>query len=323
MPCGNCDTCLNPPETWDATLAAQKALSCVHRTGQRFGAAYLINVLLGKADERMRRFRHHELSTFGIGTELNEKQWRVLFRQLIAQGLLGMDQEGHGGMRLSEACRPILKGERKLHLRKESKSETARRRVNKPAFPGPAAELWEALRDQRMQLAKEQGVPPYVIFHDATLMEMMEYQPRDLQQMSRISGVGENKLAAYGQAFLEVLGRFSAGAAEVQIATQTADTVDESIRLFRQGLSVAEIAALRELKASTFFSHMATAISSGLVHAPDVLAMEETEFNYLQDAVHQHAEGDRLKPVFDALGGEVDYGVLRCVRAAMQVDQGD
>ena len=322
-PCGNCDTCLNPPETWDATLAAQKALSCVHRTGQRFGAAYLINVLLGKADERIKRFRHHELSTFGIGTELNEKQWRVLFRQLIAQGLLGMDQEGHGGMRLSEACRPILKGERKLHLRKESKSESARRRVNKPAFSGPDADLWEALRDKRMQLAKEQGVPPYVIFHDATLMEMMEYQPRDMQQMSRISGVGESKLAAYGQIFLQVLGSFSAGAAQVQAATETADTVDESIRLFRQGLSVAEIAALRELRASTIFSHMATAISSGLVHAHDVLAMDENEFNYLQDAVQQHAEGDRLKPVFDALGGEVEYGVLRCVQAAMQVDQGD
>ena len=304
-------------------MAAQKALSCVHRTGQRFGAAYLINVLLGKADERIRRFGHHELSTFGIGTELKDKQWRVLFRQLIAQGLLDTDPEGHGGMRLSETCRPILKGERKLYLRKESKSESSRRRSTKPVFSGPDADLWEALRDKRMQLAKEQGVPPYVIFHDATLMEMMEYHPRDMQQMSRISGVGESKLAAYGQAFLEVLGGFPAGGTRVQAATQAADTVDETVSLLRQGLSVAEIAARRELQSSTVFSHLATAIGSGLVHAQDALGMDETEFNYLQDTIQQYAGDGRLKPVFDALGGEVDYGVLRCVRAAMQVDQQD
>ncbi len=318
-PCGNCDTCLNPPETWDATLAAQKALSCVHRTGQRFGVAYLTNVLLGKVDERMRRFGHNELSTFGIGTELKDKQWRGLFRQMIAQGLLNVDQEGHGGLRLSEACRPILKGERKLYLRKETKSESAKR-SSKPAYSGANAELWEALREKRMQLAKEQGVPPYVIFHDATLVEMMEYHPRDMGQMSRISGVGERKLAAYGQAFLDVLDDFSSTPTAKPVV-QTTDTVDDSVSLFRQGLSVDEVAVRRELKTSTVLSHLATAIGSGLVHAQNALGMDENEFNYLQDAIQQHGEDDRLKPVFDALEGEVDYGVLRCVKAAMETEQ--
>lgn len=321
-PCGNCDTCLNPPETWDATLAAQKALSCVHRTGQRFGATYLINVLLGKADDRIRRFGHHELSTFGIGTELKDKQWRGVFRQMIAQGLLNVDQEGHGGLRLSETCRPILKDERKLYLRKESKAEPRRRSGSKPAYSGANAELWEALREKRMQLAKEQAVPPYVIFHDATLVEMMEYRPRDMAQMSRISGIGERKLAAYGQAFLAVLDDFSSSP-RAKPVVQTADTVDESLGLFRQGLSVAEVAVRRELKTTTILSHLAAAIGSGLVLAHDVLDMDENEFNYIQDAIQQHAQGDRLKPVFDALGGEVDYGVLRCVRAAMEVDPVD
>jgi ATP-dependent DNA helicase RecQ len=321
-PCGNCDTCLNPPETWDATLAAQKALSCVHRTGQRFGVNYLTSVLLGKADERIQRFGHDELSTFGIGTELKDKQWRGVFRQMIAQGFLKVDQEGHGGLRLSETCRPILKGECKLYLRKEIKAETSKRSGRKAAYSGANAELWEALREKRMQLAKEQNVPPFVIFHDATLVEMMEYHPRDMGQMRRISGVGERKLAAYGQAFLTVLDAFSSNPPAKPVV-QTTDTIDESVSLFRQGLSVDEVAARRELKTSTVFSHLATAIGSGLVHAHDALGMDENEFNYLQDAIQQHAEDDRLKPVFDALGGEVDYGVLRCVRAAMEVDKMD
>ena len=320
-PCGNCDTCLIPPETWDATLAAQKALSCVHRTGQRFGASYLINVLLGKADERIRRFGHHEISTFGIGTELNDKQWRGVFRQLLAQGLLGLDQEGHGSLRLHEACRPILKGERKLYLRKESKAQPRKPGGGKPAYAGADAELWEALREKRMQLAREQGVPPYVIFHDATLVEMMEYHPRDLAQLSRISGVGERKLAAYGQAFLEVLDEFSS-ATEAKPVVQVPDTIDESTSLFRQGLSVDEVAARRKLKTATVFSHLATAIGRGMVQARDVLGMDEQEFNYLQDTIHQYAEDGRLKPVFEALGGEVDFAVLRCVKAAMEAEAG-
>jgi len=322
-PCGNCDTCLNPPETWDATVAAQKALSCVHRTGQRFGVNYLVSVLLGKDDERMRRFGHHESSTFGIGTELNQEQWRNVFRQLIAQGLLSVDQEGHGGLCLSETCRSVLKGERKLQLRKVSKSKSRKRGTDKPAYAGANAALWEALREKRMQLAKQQEVPPYVVFHDATLVEMMEYHPRDLAQMRQISGVGERKLAAYGQEFLDVLAGFAAPDKPAQPVVEMTDTLDESIELLRKGLSVDEIAAKRSLTKSTVFNHMAKAISRGLVHVNDVLGMTENEVIYLQDAIIEHAEDNRLKPVFEALGGEVDYGVLFCVKASMEVASQD
>ncbi|HCA26255.1 MAG TPA: ATP-dependent DNA helicase RecQ, partial [Betaproteobacteria bacterium] len=207
QPCGNCDTCLEPPQTWDATVAAQKALSCVYRTGQRFGVAYLVEVLLGKGNERMQRFGHDRLGAFGIGTELDNAGWRNLFRQLIAHGLLAVDLEGHGGLCLTEASRPVLRGAQSLMLRKASKPvKTARGARKASRFVAVADRtLWEALRQRRQMLAEEQGVPAYVIFHDATLMEMIEHRPRTLAQMEQLSGIGERKLAAYGEAFLAAL----------------------------------------------------------------------------------------------------------------------
>jgi ATP-dependent DNA helicase RecQ len=208
QPCGNCDTCLNAPETWDASLPAQKALSCVHRTGQRFGVNYLMDVLMGKADERMQRFGHDKSSTFGIGRELAANEWRGLFRQLIARGLLAVDIEGHGSLKLTDACRPVLRGEERLMLRREIKvgktKKTAPRASTVFANTTDSA-LWEALRARRRQLALDQGVPPYVVFHDATLTQMIERRPRTLSEFGEISGVGERKLAAYGQAFLEII----------------------------------------------------------------------------------------------------------------------
>jgi ATP-dependent DNA helicase RecQ len=208
-PCGNCDTCLEPPQTWDATEAAQKALSCVHRTGQRFGVNYLVDVLLGKADERILRFGHDQLSTFGIGKDQSQQEWRGIFRQLIARGLLAVDIEGHGALQLTDACRPVLRAEQRLMLRRETKpgkktkKTTARTRA---AFTNETdAVLWEALRACRLKLAKAQGVPPYVVFHDATLAAMAERRPRTLGEFAEISGVGERKLVAYGEDFLEAI----------------------------------------------------------------------------------------------------------------------
>jgi ATP-dependent DNA helicase RecQ len=207
-PCGNCDTCFNPPETWDASLPAQKALSCVHRTGQRFGVNYLIEVLLGKGDERIQRFGHDKLSTFGICQDLSSSEWRGIFRQLIARGLLSVDLEGHGALRLSDACRPVLRGEERLMLRRDVKPE----KVKKTAKRSAAAfardmdnRLWDALRARRREIAAQQGVPPYVVFHDATLAEMVELRPRTLEQFAHISGVGSRKLDAYGERFIEVI----------------------------------------------------------------------------------------------------------------------
>ncbi|GAB4510554.1 MAG: DNA helicase RecQ [Sulfuricaulis sp.] len=208
QPCGNCDTCLNTPETWDASLPAQKALSCVHRTGQRFGVNYLMDVLMGKADERMQRFGHDKSSTFGIGKDLTANEWRGIYRQLIARGLLAVDIEGHGSLKLTDACRPVLRGEERLMLRRETKAEKTKKTAprTRTAFTSTTdSALWEALRARRRQLALDQGVPPYVVFHDATLTQMIERRPRSLSEFGEISGVGERKLAAYGQDFLEII----------------------------------------------------------------------------------------------------------------------
>jgi ATP-dependent DNA helicase RecQ len=213
-PCGNCDNCLSPPQTWDATEAAQKALSCVWRTGQRFGVNYLVDVLLGKEEERIRRFGHHRLSTFGIGDELKPGEWRGLFRQLIARGYLEVDHEGHGALKLTENCRPLLRGEQRLELRRQRKPERRQAaRKSRPAIPEFDASdnaLFERLRHLRMELARAQGVPPYIIFSDATLREMVVMQPRTLKEMREVNGVGEQKLERYGQAFLAAIGEMSA-----------------------------------------------------------------------------------------------------------------
>ena len=212
--CGNCDNCLDPPETWDASVIAQKALSTAYRTGQRFGVAHLTAVLRGEADDRIRALRHDHLSTFGIGIELDKRQWRGVFRQLVAGGLLATDEEGYGTLRLTTASRDVLRGAASVHLRREA-DRAERRSARKKAKSDRAyasldiapheAPLWDALRDLRGRLAREQGVPAYVIFHDATLLAMLRERPQTLDAMSTISGVGERKLARYGEAFLAAL----------------------------------------------------------------------------------------------------------------------
>jgi ATP-dependent DNA helicase RecQ len=213
-PCGNCDNCLDPPQTWDASVVAQKALSCVYRTGQRFGVAHLTAVLRGEADERIRSLRHDELSTFGVGADLDKQQWRGVFRQLVATGLLTPDEEGYGTLRLTAASRDVLRGATPVHLRRQAdrverrvkrqKARTERSHASLDIAPNEAA-LWNGLRDLRARLAKEQGVPAYVIFHDATLLAMLRERPQTLRAFGAISGVGERKLERYGEAFLERL----------------------------------------------------------------------------------------------------------------------
>ncbi|WP_430886857.1 DNA helicase RecQ [Guyparkeria hydrothermalis] len=206
-PCGNCDNCLEPPETWDATEAAQKALSCIHRTGQRFGVNYLVSVLCGEADDRMRRFGHDQISTFGIGGELSATGWRGLFRQLIARGLIAVDAEGHGGLRLDPSARAVLHGEETLHLRPEKKRTAGRRGAKPGSAPVPTEDepLWDSLRAHRKRLSEEQGIPPYMVFSDATLKHMLEIRPTQLDEMAAVSGVGEHKLEKYGEGFLRIL----------------------------------------------------------------------------------------------------------------------
>ena len=210
QPCGNCDTCLEPVKSFDGTEVARKALSCVYRTGQMFGAAYLIDVLTGAENERIAGFGHDKLSVFGIGREIDKNGWKSVFRQLTAAGLLRVDLAGHGGLQLTEASRPVLRGERKLELRQDAETKRAPRGGGKgkgAAAASSADPLVQALRDQRTQLAKAQGVPPYIIFNDATLLEMAGAKPRTLDEFATLSGVGAAKLERYGAIFLEVIER--------------------------------------------------------------------------------------------------------------------
>jgi len=213
-PCGNCDNCLSPPQTFDATEASRKALSCVYRTGQRFGVTYLVDVLLGKTSERIQRFGHDQQTTFGIGMEYTANEWRHLYRQLIAKGLLAVDVDGHGSVHLTEESRPLLRGEQLLHLRQLPKGGTSRKSSgSRKKSPISIAEqdqpLWEALRSLRKQLSDLAGVPAYVVFNDSTLADMIAIKPRDDQEMASVSGVGQHKLAQYGDDFLEVIKEYS------------------------------------------------------------------------------------------------------------------
>ncbi|KPN19674.1 ATP-dependent DNA helicase RecQ [Xanthomonas sp. Mitacek01] len=210
QPCGNCDNCLDPPDAWDATVAAQKALSCVYRSGQRFGAAHIIDILRGSESERIRQFGHDQLSTYGVGTDIDARVWKSVLRQLVAQGLLDVDAEGYGGLRLTEASRAVLKGATQVMLRKPTNTKE-RARTTRAATGADidiaAADrpLFEALRALRGRLAREQNVPAYVIFHDATLREIARLRPISHGQLGGIGGVGAGKLERYGDAVLETV----------------------------------------------------------------------------------------------------------------------
>ncbi len=240
-PCGNCDNCLDPPASWDATVAAQKALSCVARTGQRFGVQHLVDVLRGTASERVRSLGHAGLSVFGIGLELEPAGWRAVFRQLLARRLLDLDPAGFGGLCLTAAARPVLSGDQRLRLRQDAPAAKGRVRsarglealraewaaappraralpASRPATPLPqgetrlesdgepdpaALDLFQRLRALRRRLAEEQGVPPYVIFHDRVLAALAGRRPANAEELLQVSGVGRAKLERYGAAFLE------------------------------------------------------------------------------------------------------------------------
>ena len=210
-PCGNCDSCLEPADTWDGTEAARMALSAVYRTGQRFGVNHLIEVLRGSEADKVMQFDHHLLPTYGVGKQWDNNQWRSVFRQLVARGLLSVDLERFGALRLEEKCRPLLRGEEQIELRRDQPRQKTARQQTRTALPADIdVGLWEALRERRRLLAEAQGVPPYVIFHDRTLQEMCFQLPRNRAELGHISGVGERKLEKYGAQFLQVIEQHAA-----------------------------------------------------------------------------------------------------------------
>ncbi|OGA13654.1 MAG: ATP-dependent DNA helicase RecQ [Betaproteobacteria bacterium RIFCSPLOWO2_02_FULL_63_19] len=207
-PCGNCDTCLDPPEVWDGTIAAQKLLSAVYRTGQRFGAGHVIDVLLGRSTDRVSQWRHAGLSTFGVGTELSDQEWRGVARQMVASGLLAVDHKAYGALKLTEASRAVLKGEQPVSLRKQAPRARPAKKKRLAAFDGlSAAEagLYERLRAWRADTARVHGVPAYVILHDATLRDIAHLRPGSLEALHAISGVGARRIEAYGEEILSLV----------------------------------------------------------------------------------------------------------------------
>jgi len=340
-PCGNCDTCLTPVETWDGTVAAQKALSCIYRTGQRFGVTHLVDVLLGKTTDKIRRFGHDRVSTYGIGSELTAEEWKSVFRQLVAAGLAQVDVEGHGALRLVEQSRPVLRGEQPVRFRKDP--DRKRRRAGERSAPvaapaDPEAQaLWDRLRGRRRELAAEQGVPPYVVFSDVTLREMITYRPRDAAEFACLSGVGAKKLERYADAFLAELAAHAAEhgrpaglpplpekplreAPDPALAEPgLTDTVLTTLILFRDGATVEEIARRRGIRPTTVYSHLARGIEEGELAVEDVVQLSEDELGAIRAAFEQLPADSSmpLKPVFEAFQGKYGYGLLRCVRAAM------
>jgi ATP-dependent DNA helicase RecQ len=221
QPCGNCDICLHPVEAWDATVEGQKALSTVFRTGQRFGVGYLLDVLLGKDNERIKRFHHDELSVFGVGKDCDEAVWRSVFRQIIAQGLVQVDD--HGSLRLTETATPILRGQERLLLRKELREPRERKKKKRGgaargsasaavALSEDQSELYAALAQYRQKMAQEAALPAYCIFHNSTLQELARIQPLTTSEMRGVPGIGDTKLAKYGEGFLRIIRAFRNGA---------------------------------------------------------------------------------------------------------------
>jgi ATP-dependent DNA helicase RecQ len=335
-PCGNCDICLNPPQTWDGTEAARKALSCVFRTEQRFGAVHVVDVLLGRDTERIRQWHHNTLSTYGIGKELSEKDWRAVFRQLVALGYLEIDHASYGALKLSPASRPVLKGEQSVMLRKQIEKASRDTPGKSPAtqLDARGQALFEQLRSWRAATAKEHGVPAYVIFHDATLAEIARIGPDSIGDLRSISGIGARKLEIYGAALIELCqgqgGKSAHQTAPMPANTSASPSADQhneilgdsaslTLNLLREGSSVAEIALSRGLKESTLYGHCIEAIGLGLLEPHEALPISDAEIETIRAALlAQQASGEtRIKPVFEQFAARYDYAILRCVAASL------
>jgi len=316
--CENCDTCIRPVDTWDGTEAARMALSCVYRTGQRFGVSHVVDVLLGKNTDKIRQFNHTELSTYGIGKALDSKQWRSVFRQLVARGYLISNIDSFGAIQLTEKSRPLLRGEQAIQLRKDVAEKPAlRKRI---VSHQPDSALWEALRKCRTTLAEQYGVPPFVIFADAVLMEMMETMPTTDAALLQISGIGENKLEKYGAAFKAVILAFATPENKQTKREQPSDTENETLALLKNELSVADIAIQRELSEGTILKHAATLIDQGLIALSQVVDIDENTQKAIQTALLEQQASDepmRFRPVFEAMEEQFSYGILHCVYADM------
>ncbi len=324
-PCGNCDNCLEPPETIDASLAAQKALSAVYRTGERFGVGYLVDLILGKADDRMIRNGHDKLKVFGLGAELDQHGWRSLFRQLVASGLLTGDEEGRGSLLLTERARPVLRGEDPFRMRRVVAAERSKRKDRKErpakagAGPGVAAgdkALVAALRELRARMAAEAGVPPYVIFHDKTIADIAARRPTIPAALGDIYGLGARKIARYGADIIQAV---TGHKPHPLLENKLSATINQTLALHLAGKDADAIAAERGIEKSTVMGHFAEAIEAGLIEASAVIGLDADDLDEIHAAFERLGTLDsgRLGPVHAALDGRYDYGTLKCLLAEL------
>jgi ATP-dependent DNA helicase RecQ len=267
--CGNCDVCDDPPERFDATVEAQKALSCVYRVGQRFGMRHVIEVLRGADTERIRLFGHERLSTYGIGSDRSEPEWQSIIRQLIHRGYLEQDIASYSALRLTDSARPLLRGEERLELaRPRLKGTTRKRRASPQALLGDDEPLFEQLRAVRKRLADEAGVPPYVVFGDATLVQMAREKPLDERDLLAISGVGQHKLEKYGADFLDAIAGYCV--AHDRQAMALSPTQRALLNAAREGLDLDAIATRCGLALAETGELLA-----GLIEAGEPIAAEQ------------------------------------------------
>ncbi len=316
-PCGSCDNCLNPPEKIDASKEAQMALSAIYRTGQQFGIMYLIDVLLGSGnDERVKKLKHHELNVFGLGKDHVKTWWRRLYRQLISQGYIDVDAE-YGSLKLAEKAKSILQGDESFYLRDVVKAKNKSKRSEEVDLGRHDTVLWNALKKLRMDLATDQGVPPYVIFSDASLLEMVRKRPVEGEKFMYISGVGEYKLAKYGADFIQVI---KDNPLPDKLDNRLEDDVNVSLDHFLEHQSVDKVAEVLDLNVNTVYMHLSKAIAVGLVDKKDVTGLTDGDIDYIIQMAEMsgYLEEKKLKPVYDALDGMYDYGTLRCVLAELE-----
>ncbi|WP_207260894.1 DNA helicase RecQ [Desulfovibrio sp. Huiquan2017] len=344
-PCGNCDNCLNPVETFDGTVIAQKALSNIFRTEQRFGVNHLAQVLTGAVTDQIVRFHHDRVSTYGIGGDMSPDEWKSVYRQLLAAGLCSVDLERFNALTLNERSWPVLKGQTAVRLRKDpalpARASKKKRRV--PALAEDVLTNWEAealfdkLRDLRMELAEAQSVPPYAIFADRTLLEFVRYRPRDPEEFACMSGVGASKRERFGEAFLaclkahedehgrpatvpEIPGEVREAkrreAAEKPDFTATAQT---SLDLFFEHGDIDAVAEARGLKPSSIWRHLILAVNMGKIDYRRAANLPDEELKRVEDAMRGfRAKGvTALGPVFESLGGEYPYDLIRLVAAGL------
>lgn len=315
-PCGNCDNCLNPPEKIDATKEAQMALSAIYRTDQQFGIMYLIDVLLGSdADERVVKLKHDKLNLYGLGKDQPKTWWRRLYRQLISQSYIDVDPE-FSSLKLTDKSKSILKGEESFYLRDVVKAKNKSKKAEEVDLGRHDQILWQELKKLRMDLASDQGVPPYVIFSDASLLEMVKKRPVEGEKFMYISGVGEYKLAKYGDVFIEVI---KANPLPAKLDNRLSEEVNVSLDHFLELKSVEKVAEVVGINVNTVYMHLSKAIAVGLVDKKDVTGLEDEDIDYILQMAEMtgYIEEKKMKPLFDALDGVYDYGTLRCVLAEL------